>query len=311
MGKTHARTSVAIAPDGSPPRLWGKHHACAFYRKFQRFTPTPVGKTRPSRPPGSPAAGSPPRLWGKQLQSVFDHARLRFTPTPVGKTPTITVGNAFGRFTPTPVGKTSACSASLAIRSVHPHACGENAGQRFVFAQNNRFTPTPVGKTKVHNSGSMVIKVHPHACGENDKLTREVETLRGSPPRLWGKHRHQSENRRLYRFTPTPVGKTTSSLDYAQENTVHPHACGENARAGACPRLGSRFTPTPVGKTNSPRTKRPRVPVHPHACGENALPFARNRRLRGSPPRLWGKREIRETTSQAIRFTPTPVGKTP
>ena len=50
--------------------------------------------------------------------------------------------------------------------------------------------------------------------------------------------------------------------------------------------------------------------VHPHACGENYQIGAPLGYAYGTPPRLWGKRLRMDTYTNAIRYTPTPVGKT-
>ena len=70
----------------------------------------------------------------------------------------------------------------------------------------------------------------------------------GTPPRLWGKHPWQSLAFVRPRYTPTPVGKTSSMTLTPISSTVHPHACGENARS------------TPKARLNCGT---------PHACGEN------------------------------------------
>ena len=193
---------------------------------------------------------------------------------------------------------------------VHPHACGENARQRFGRADHRRFTPTPVGKTRVTVAERMAGTVHPHACGENRGLGLARSFDAGSPPRLWGKPCSGLPKGARPRFTPTPVGKTGSPDRAPVGARVHPHACGENyahahgishwrgspprlwgKHRGKCAQLGARrFTPTPVGKT---------LPL-----------MVKILRPIGSPPRLWGKRPSAAVDRYPARFTPTPVGKT-
>ena len=188
--------------------------------------------------------------------------------------------------------------------AVHPHACGENDHDlnQLKYAQY-RYTPTPVGKTLFRNgatssatqrlwwktrSAASMVAVHPHACGENH----------------WSAPFPQ-------RYTPTPVGKTLAARRAEVAIPVHPHACGENAylnrhrlackaavhphacggkRLDADPHVWGkpaqiqrmindrRYTPTPVGKTFASPARWPG-------------------RLTGTPPRLWGKRIIRQASS--------------
>src|SRR5690606_39254341 len=90
-----------------------------------------------------------------------------------------------------------------------------------------------------------------------------------------------------YRFTPTPVGKTPMVIALVLADSVHPHACGENASlllpyrraCGSPPRLWGKLRA--AGKSWRP------LAVHPHACGENVSLLLAYRRACGSPPRLW------------------------
>ena len=152
--------------------------------------------------------------------------------------------------------------------------------------------------------------VHPHACGENAVWIARRAAWLGSPPRVWGKPRLVPGQLRLIRFTPTRVGKTSSTPPERRYPQVHPHACGENAimktakstADGSPPRVWGkrrpahhrnrrhRFTPTRVGKTRSRARLRAWRPVHPHACGENGAQMVQKICALGSPPRVWGKR---------------------
>src|SRR5690606_19980269 len=114
-----------------------------------------------------------------------------------------------------------------------------------------------------------------------------------------------------HRFTPTRVGKTSTTTCFTRwttgspprvwgkrqprrrqwaKLTVHPHACGENNVDRSFADTLNRFTPTRVGKTDVGQLIHPVVAVHPHACGENS--YARGR------------------DQDHTRFTPTRVGKT-
>ena len=274
------------------------------------------------------------------------------------------------RFTPTRVGKTSACSLGARCLPVHPHACGENVFRRapkpaqhgspprvwgklaplIPIRLAGRFTPTRVGKTGTPGAPATTPAVHPHACGENAPDVGSSSAHDGSPPRVWGKHPafpwiplelgspprvwgklHVPEGQgALHRFTPTRVGKTHNVATLHRGKSVHPHACGENARpagvvggtVGSPPRVWGkpggrrtekrryRFTPTRVGKTPPPAPAAPGAPVHPHACGENT--FCRSLKCdnAGSPPRVWGKPYLTKKCRLCPRFTPTRVGKT-
>ena len=53
----------------------------------------------------------------------------------------------------------------------------------------------------------------------------------GSPPRVWGQRAGDEVCSHRIRFTPTRVGTTGAPGEKRTAPAVHPHACGDNARA--------------------------------------------------------------------------------
>ena len=151
----------------------------------------------------------------------------------------------------------------------------------------------------------------------------------GSPPRVWGNRQIVKLGGIRVRFTPTCVGKSSSTSASRPASTVHPHVCGEIPLArwlrgvldGSPPRVwgnpaspGSamrtwRFTPTCVGKSLRCAFEETPCAVHPHVCGEIRPVTSLHRRLFGSPPRVWGNLTRRAIRSAGRGFTPTCVGK--
>ena len=146
-GEHLRRADRALVEAGSSPRLWGTRPHRSITWVFRRFIPTPVGNTihsinAPTAPPVHPhacgehsvtadrgkcEAGSSPRLWGTLVYGAFPIPLIRFIPTPVGNTPRI------GR--------------PLALRPVHPHACGEHSriflGEQKATGSSPRLWGTP------------------------------------------------------------------------------------------------------------------------------------------------------------------------
>src|SRR5258708_523430 len=133
-----------------------------------------------------------------------------------------------------------------------------------------RFTPTHVGTSGKYIKPGYTITVHPHACGDISQINSQAIVFSGSPPRMWG-HLHPAllapDQRR---FTPTHVGTSGGRKVSCRRRSVHPHACGDIARAapelltkfGSPPRMWGhlqnrlrqilcrRFTPTHVGTSS-------------------------------------------------------------
>ncbi len=289
-GENSWKSDIDFVYNGTPPRLWGKRMNRAVMRRKWRYTPTPVGKTCSQRT-SRPSLSVHPHACGENGVGVAVHvAPFRYTPTPVGKTSlagaakcadTGTPPRLWGkrrpliaklfvaRYTPTPVGKTGTLSSSNSATTVHPHACGENAAYAINRVINSGTPPRLWGKRCAQNPLSTILPVHPHACGENQVVLVSVSPFAGTPPRLWGKRLMQPWRGRVFRYTPTPVGKTRHGGIRQYAHPVHPHACGENGKSnlgrrgafGTPPRLWGkhlshhrrsarpRYTPTPVGKT--------------------------------------------------------------
>ena len=255
VGKTFARRSRYSENPGTPPRVWGKPqstgnyaptdpvhpHACGEngdrairHGDAFRYTPTRVGKTTEpnSRPPWS--CGTPPRVWGKRQPATPTTAQVGTPPRVWGKRREVCcVCCVFFGTPPRVWGKRAPRSLVHTAPSVHPHACGENVVVKVGGCKYYRYTPTRVGKTVIqaalvpadvgtpprvwgkHTEFRYVATatpVHPHACGENGstKVTPGV----------------------MYRYTPTRVGKTSSS------------ASGVSSGAGTPPRVWGKLIPS-------------------------------------------------------------------
>ena len=194
-----------------------------------------------------------------------------------------------------------------------------------------RFTPTCVGTTLLPLTLRAAPTVHPHVRGDDRAIALVAVVTAGSPPRAWGRHKHQRIHRLVPRFTPTCVGTTATLRAACRSVTVHPHVRGDDAAtdtlgsspSGSPPRAwgrrrGSsvypacrRFTPTCVGTTRGCTTPSRRDAVHPHVRGDDIWPSTRSTSSSGSPPRAWGRLSIMRTCTRAYRFTPTCVGTTP
>ena len=113
-------------------------------------------------------------------------------------------------------------------------------------------------------------------CGENVNQNLKKVVLRGSPPRVRGKHTGEREYTHKTRITPACAGKTQPVCIIYQALQDHPRVCGENAHGksaktrglGSPPRVRGkphpaifnvilkRITPACAGKT----TEFPRLP---------------------------------------------------
>ena len=69
-------------------------------------------------------------------------------------------------------------------------------------------------------------------------------------------------------------------------------------------------TPTSVGKTAQAWQRQARLQKHPHERGEDPRTLLSKEGREETPPRAWGRPEIRGRNGSLFRNTPTSVGKT-
>ncbi len=176
---------------------------------------------------------------------------------------------ALSRITPTCVGNTIILEPGGADPQDHPHVCGEYSMPGDVFcclsgspprvwgilphvvSQHvaHGITPTCVGNTSRSCCVSRRRWDHPHVCGEYGNLLARLYSTRGSPPRVWGIPRLQSEGLGSGGITPTCVGNTR------QPATAAVKAWGSPPRVWGIPQPPpgawppTRITPTCVGNT--------------------------------------------------------------
>ena len=191
-----------------------------------------------------------------------------------------------------------------------------------------RFIPTCVGNGTISTSARKTGAVHPHVCGERCFWIASRLGGGGSSPRVWGTVHLNSRLELFGRFIPTCVGNGHEMRYKGHSLPVHPHVCGERARArnnrgdcqGSSPRVwgtvetpchavvNPRFIPTCVGNGRCSALQVPMMAVHPHVCGERSQWRDQEQRNNGSSPRVWGTVKTCCPGLVARRFIPTCVG---
>ena len=295
-----------------------------------RFTPTCVGTTsaaarrcsssavhphvrgddtRP-RSTVSTGVGSPPRAWGRrgvsgaQRTSPTVHPHVRGDDEQGAYQVEVRGGSpprAWGRlrlgehvpprrrFTPTCVGTTTGCSGSGRRSSVHPHVRGDDEQHLGHAGDAGGSPPRAWGRRFVQRQPILITRFTPTCVGTTMKPSRSLTVSIGSPPRAWGRHDPAGTLHHEDRFTPRCVGTTRRGSPRRHRRSVHPHVRGDD-EAG-------------------PVKRRPAT-VHPHVRGDDLLGARDLARVRGSPPRAWGRPLPSGARYFVVRFTPTCVGTT-
>ena len=207
-GENAAITCIAGVKSGSPPRMRGKQAIRDDKGEDRRITPAYAGKTY-FRKDAFSAQEDHPRVCGENtVHTIQRHARRGSPPRMRGKLSARVKIMIQYRITPAYAGKTASRRAPSAHGEDHPRVCGENLTRQFfnptsagspprmrgkpafplAASSKSRITPAYAGKTILPYLLGDRSQDHPRVCGENNFLQLTVHLLRGSPPRMRGKH---------------------------------------------------------------------------------------------------------------------------
>ena len=146
--------------------------------------------------------------------------------------------------------------------------------------------------------------------GENSSKAPIGSNETGTPPRAWGKRVPLAVEGKLFRYTPTCVGKTLFIVVRFKRKKVHPHVRGENLQPRFMTWATSGTPPRAWGKLSRYYPECQRIRYTPTCVGKTRDHGSRPGSWRGTPPRAWGKRCDALSAVPVKRYTPTCVGKT-
>ena len=179
-----------------------------------RITPADAGKTA-LMPDGGAVEWDHPRGCGENARIILSSTYSRGSPPRMrGK---LALPSAIGtatRITPADAGKTGESTLRKIGQQDHPRGCGENpASLQTITASSGspprmrgklqcplgsciacRITPADAGKTSACRCCCWHCKDHPRGCGENGLIMLTLGIIKGSPPRMRGKHTCFSRN---------------------------------------------------------------------------------------------------------------------
>ena len=297
-------------PEGSPPRVRGRHRRLLRKAAPPRFTPACAGQTKRL---GFSQRGRTvhPRVCGADVDLFPELLNPDGSPPRVRGRQSQRKGQTYpGRFTPACAGQTDPAARRKAISSVHPRVCGADfasrgcpvgcygspprvRGRRLrspVPGRSPRFTPACAGQTARFRTPSALPSVHPRVCGADGEAAARAASGHGSPPRVRGRLGGPLCRIAAFRFTPACAGQTGYRGRAHPAATVHPRVCGADfagevqnlSRHGSPPRVrgrpdrwepcaaAPRFTPACAGQTLISHLHPHRLSVHPRVCGADS-----------------------------------------
>ena len=231
--------------------------------------------------------------------------------------------------TPAYAGKSPPAERSGPIRWDHPRVCGEkmdaatiqsgNAGSPPRMRGKDRravqggipagITPAYAGKSPVVRERFLPAQDHPRVCGEKRSAGLGGRDGLGSPPRMRGKDRKDTDDAGIERITPAYAGKRQPDGQRRQLHRDHPRVCGEKSLPPRPMRAQRGSPPRMRGKENSSPKRLPTIGITPAYAGKSIRTRTGTSAPRGSPPRMRGKAPDRTGDSLSPRITPAYAGK--
>ena len=261
-------TAQTLIKIGITPARAGKTCSGDVLPNSERDHPRACGENTRSCPAAPCAGGSPPRVRGKPTQAPPALPRRRITPARAGKTPIALLPRCSPPDHPRACGENyHIAHKALRCRGSPPRVRGKPV-MIVVMPAPPRITPARAGKTARCRAGIGEPEDHPRACGENRTIHSRASSVRGSPPRVRGKHTPNQSANPAMRITPARAGKTASACALPARSSDHPRACGENFPIFiACP--PARGSPPRVrGKPEQAPPARHRQRITPARAGK-------------------------------------------
>ena len=104
-----------------------------------------------------------------------------------------------------------------------------------------RIIPMRVGTSRLIDLEKIADEDHPHACGDKKAYHSGIFRRRGSSPCVWGQDNNTCIISAICRIIPMRVGTSPAVQIKRDNNTDHPHACGDKDAffRASCVWLGS------------------------------------------------------------------------
>ena len=231
--------------------------------------------------------------------------------------------------TPAYAGKSPPAERSGPIRWDHPRVCGEkmdaatiqsgNAGSPPRMRGKDRravqggipagITPAYAGKSPVVRERFLPAQDHPRVCGEKRSAGLGGRDGLGSPPRMRGKDRKDTDDAGIERITPAYAGKRQPDGQRRQLHRDHPRVCGEKSLPPRPMRAQRGSPPRMRGKENSSPKRLPTIGITPAYAGKSIRTRTGTSAPRGSPPHMRGKASCLYFRVPLTGITPAYAGK--
>ena len=340
----------AINNAGSSPRVRGRRQAATQREHPPGLIPASAGQTAPAISDTTPARAHPrecgadqPQL-SKHLVQEGSSPRVRGRPNGV-----LHLEKPVGLI-PASAGQTLDLWLCVILAWAHPRECGADVqiaqGVKSLQGSSPRvrgrpaacsspatgdgLIPASAGQTHFLHRCHRLARAHPRECGADLHRRSATFVNRGSSPRVRGRRTRPTCRSCRLGLIPASAGQTYPFPSCKLSSTAHPRECGADAakhseilrRQGSSPRVRGRLDhlrrprqdrgliPASAGQTPCYQNGSHSTRAHPRECGADEVEGDKLCLIRGSSPRVRGRRLRLRRRVGVARLIPASAGQT-
>ena len=348
-GGSETSDEVAIVMGGTSPRVRGKPADAQGSVVEAGYIPARAGEARPKPHPKPCRTVHPRACGGSLLDDPHVQPVGGTSPRVRGKPDRVGLQGPRGGYIPARAGEATPAYSGPHSPVVHPRACGGSGGFPLAHTPREGTSPRVRGKPVGRRNGRWRARyiparagealrgswraaarwVHPRACGGSRRHCHLPGRSSGTSPRVRGK---PSTWRRAFsqgRYISARAGEAGATRPSRTASGVHPRACGGSRIAsgyrelegGTSPRvrgkpqslvrgeLRRRYIPARAGEATEPTRRSIDATVHPRACGGSHVLVQLMGVVRGTSPRVRGKRTAGGLRHPGLGYIPARAGE--
>ena len=295
----------------------------------RRVHPRVCGGSAVRRQERAKRGGTSPRVRGKHRRIAETGRVMRYIPACAGEARCRRPRRRPGRVHPRVCGG-SDCRRriGLATRGTSPRVRGKPFAKSNI-QQGCRYIPACAGEAIPGGNRRSDSGVHPRVCGGSASPRRAVKSVRGTSPRVRGKLVRRGSTPEELGYIPACAGEAPAATRPEPARGVHPRVCGGSGRIavarprseGTSPRVRGKpastascavyqgYIPACAGEASTSSARARRRRVHPRVCGGSTTREIESRPVKGTSPRVRGKRRPVCIHGRSGRYIPACAGE--
>ena len=315
---------------GSSPRVRGRLDPPEGVLAGAGLIPASAGQTTSDYRSAQSRDGSSPRVRGRRRSSCSSFGLRGLIPASAGQTSPRLMIRPLHRAHPRECGADVQIAQGVkSLQGSSPRVRGRPAACSSP-ATGDGLIPASAGQTHFLHRCHRLARAHPRECGADLHRRSATFVNRGSSPRVRGRRTRPTCRSCRLGLIPASAGQTYPFPSCKLSSTAHPRECGADAakhseilrRQGSSPRVRGRLDhlrrprqdrgliPASAGQTPCYQNGSHSTRAHPRECGADEVEGDKLCLIRGSSPRVRGRRLRLRRRVGVARLIPASAGQT-